>query len=148
MVEPFREFGAALLEHQPEFTIDRISVSTPEGKVQLSGKVSIPGFARADMQAGPLALLPKLEASMDVAIDEGFLNRDWGSPAAPATVAAAPAPTPATPPSRIEAMKAQLHALEQQGFVSRHGSQLSSHLEFHRGALTVNGKPMGPPAAR
>ena len=144
IVVSFKEYGALLLEHQPEFTIDRVSMSLPEGSAQLSGKVSIPGYAHGDLDSGPMVLLPKIEVSADVAVDEGLLNRDWGPSSAPAVAPTARTPTP---PSRFEAMKAQLAALEQQGFVTRNGSRLSSHIEFKHGALTVNGKPMGPPGA-
>jgi uncharacterized protein YdgA (DUF945 family) len=159
VIAPFKEYGAALLEHQPELTFERISMAVPEGAVQLTGKLSIPGYAHGDLDAGPMVLLPKIEALMDVTLDEGFLNRDWGatSPTAAASAANAPAGkgpharAPAAdalaPPSRPEAMKSQLAALEQQGFVTRHGTQLSSHIEFRHGALTVNGKPMGPQGA-
>lgn len=153
-----KEFGAQLLEHQPELTIERISMSMPEGAAQVSGKVSIPGYAHGDLDSGPMVLLPKLEASVDVSVDEGFLDRDWG-PASPPAAEPALAPPGGKrptgrgaamnppPPSRAETMKLQLAAMEQQGFVTRHGTQLTSHIEFRHGALTVNGKPMGPPGA-
>ena len=150
ILAPFREFGANMLEHQPELTIEQISKFMPEGAAQMSGKISIPGYAHGDLDSGPMVLLPKIEASIDIAVDEGFLNRDWGPPSPPAShsTAKARAANAPAPPSRLEVMKAQLATLEQQGFVTRHGSQLSSHLEFRHGALTVNGKPMGPPGAR
>jgi uncharacterized protein YdgA (DUF945 family) len=151
ILEPFKQFGATLLEHNPEFVIDRIGVKMPEGAAQISGKVSLPGFVHSDLNASPLALLAKLEATFDIAIDEGFLNRNWGSPT-PAALAvattepgviAAGAVEPATP-SRLQAMQLQMTLFEQQGYITRQGSKLSSHLEFRHGALMVNGKPMGP----
>jgi uncharacterized protein YdgA (DUF945 family) len=142
IVASLKQYGALLLEHQPELTIDRVSMSLPEGSAQLSGKVSIPGYAHGDLDSGATVLLPKIDVSADIAVDEGLLNRDWGPGTPPAVAPTARTPTP---PSRIEAMKAQLAALEQQGFVTRKGSRLSSHIEFKHGALTVNGKPMGPP---
>jgi uncharacterized protein YdgA (DUF945 family) len=144
ILAPYKEYGPVFLEHQPEFAIDRISLAVPEGALQMSGKASIPGYAHGDLDSGPMVLLPKVEANLDIAVDEGLLNFFWSmQPAAPA--APAPPTKGPAPPSRAEAMKAQLAALEQQGFVTRSGSRLSSHIEFKHGALTVNGKPMGPP---
>jgi uncharacterized protein YdgA (DUF945 family) len=133
ILEPFKEYGATLLEHQPEFIIDRVAMRMPEGAAQLSGKVTLPGYAHGDLDAGPMALLAKIDATLDVAVDEGLLNRNWGSPAAT--------------PAGVQLMQTKVAAFEQQGLVTRKGATLSSHLEFRHGALMVNGKPMGPGAA-
>lgn len=144
---PYKEFGPLLLEHQPELSIDRISLSMPEGGLLMSGKVSIPGYAHGNLDSGPMVLVPKIEASLDIGVDEQLLDFYWNSmaaqPAAP--VVQGPHGKGPPPPSRVEFMKSRLATLERQGFVIRSGSRLSSHLEFKHGALTVNGKPMGPP---
>jgi len=153
LLEPFKQYGAVLLEQNPEFVIDRIGVKMPEGAAQISGKVSLPGFVRSDLEASPLALLAKLDARVDFAVDEGLLNRNWSAPT-PAVAAsteadpdaASPVATEPAAPSRLQAMQSQMALFEQQGYVVRQGSKLSSHIEFRKGALTVNGKPMGPGA--
>ena len=53
MIEPLKEYGAILLEHQPEFVIDRVSLTMPEGTARISGRVALPGFVRADLEAKP-----------------------------------------------------------------------------------------------
>jgi uncharacterized protein YdgA (DUF945 family) len=71
-------------------------------------------------------------------VSEALLNKDWtrvGNPEA------AP-PAQAQGPSRAEAMRQQVAAFEQQGFVTRKDGQLHSHIEFKGGALTANGKPL------
>ncbi|WP_414717617.1 DUF945 family protein [Steroidobacter sp.] len=38
----------------------------------------------------------------------------------------------------------QVAQLEQQGYLQRDGDRLESHIEFRNGALSANGKPIGP----
>jgi uncharacterized protein YdgA (DUF945 family) len=152
--EPLKQYGTILLEHNPEFVIDRIGLAMPEGTAQISGTMSLPGFTRNDLATSPMALLTKLDASVDFAVDEGLLNRNWSSPTPAAMTPTEGGPDASSPvateepaaPSRLQAMQSQMAMFEQQGYVVRQGSRLTSHLVFRKGALTVNGKPMGPGA--
>ena len=136
ILEPFKEYGPALLEHKPEIIIDRIAFKTPQGGALVTGKFSLPGFVAADMDRPMSAWITKLEAIADFTVDESLLAKPVAAPAA------------ASPPNALQGIRDKVASLEQQGFVTRQGTQLRSHIEFRQGALTVNGKPLGPPAAR
>ena len=77
--------------------------------------------------------MAKVVANADVWISEGLLNKDWS---------AQKTAEEAQGPNRVEALRQQMAAFEQQGFVTRKDGQLHSHIEFKGGALTANGKPL------
>lgn len=144
------EFGPQLLEHSPKIVIDHIGFSSPEGEFGIKGTVELPGFKKDDLAtAQSRAALPgKVVANADVWISEGLLNKDWSAPQEKTDVTneeAARAPRraeDAQSPSRVEALRQQVAAFEQRGFVTRKDGQLHSHIEFKGGALTANGKPL------
>jgi uncharacterized protein YdgA (DUF945 family) len=135
MMGAFSEFGPTLLEHNPELVIDRIAFTLPEGTASLSAKVKLVGYTRED--AAGLGAMSKLEAVADVSVAEALVHKDWNTGAE-----AAEADTGSPTGSRVEMLREQATQMEQQGFITRRDGQYESHVEFKRGALTVNGKPL------
>ncbi|HKS55093.1 MAG TPA: YdgA family protein [Steroidobacteraceae bacterium] len=138
----FGEFGPQLLEHSPQIVIDHIGFKAPEGEFGINGTVELADFKKDDLATpqGRTALMTKVVANADVWISEGLLNKDWSG-----TTAAEPTDVRAqeTPgPSKVEALRQQVAAFEQQGFVTRKDGQIRSHIQFKGGALTANGKPL------
>lgn len=137
----FGEFLPQILEHSPQLVIDRIGFAMPEGEAGLKATLQLDNFTKDDMaNGGTMALLGKLNASADIWFSEGLLTRDWQRPASDETGKDANAT------NKVEMMKMQVAQLEQQGYIRREADRLESHIEFKNGALTANGKPIGPMA--
>jgi uncharacterized protein YdgA (DUF945 family) len=121
MIEAIKEPGVSLLSHQPELTIDRVSVATARGEARVDGIVRLPGVIPADFAQGadPKSLIQKFDVDLDVAIEDGFLQ---SLPAA-------------------AQFAAQLQALSDQGLFSHEKGGFQTKLAFHLGAATFNGKP-------
>jgi uncharacterized protein YdgA (DUF945 family) len=135
----FAEYGPQLLEHSPQLVIDHIGFTMPEGEFGIKGSAELAGFSKDDFATAQsrAALIGKVVANADVWISEGLLSKDWSK-----TNVSDPQPAEDPGPSRVEAMRQQVAALEQQGFVTRKAGQLQSHIEFKGGQLTANGKPL------
>jgi uncharacterized protein YdgA (DUF945 family) len=131
----FGEYGPQLLEHSPQIVIDHIGFSSAEGEFGIKGTAELAGFKKDDLATAQsrAALVAKVVANADVWISEGLLNKDWS---------AQKTAEEAQGPNRVEALRQQMAAFEQQGFVTRKDGQLHSHIEFKGGALTANGKPL------
>ncbi len=138
----FGEYLPQLLEHSPQLVIERIGFSMPEGETGLKGTIQLKDFTRDDLaEGGSMALLAKLDASVDVWMSAGLLTRDWTRTAPNAQEDVSDGPSAA---EKIEMMQMQVAQLEQQGYIKRSGDRFESHIEFKSGALTANGKPLGP----
>jgi hypothetical protein len=126
-----------LLEHSPQLVIDHIGFTAPEGEFGIKGTAELPGFHKDDLATpqSRAALMGKIVANADVWISEALLNKDWSGPTEKAEVSN-------EGPGQAEAMRRQVSAFEQQGFVTRKVGQLHTHIEFKGGALTANGKPL------
>ena len=136
----FGEIGPQLLEHSPQIVIDHIGFTAPEGECGIKGTVELAGFKKDDLATAQsrAALMAKVVANADVWISEGLLNKDWSGSQLQTDVRAGQAQGP----SKAEALRQQVAAFEQQGFVTRKDGQILSHIEFKGGALTANGKPL------
>ncbi len=133
----FAELLPQLLEHSPQLVIDHIGFTAPEGEFGIKGTAELPGFHKDDLATpqSRAALMGKIVANADVWISEALLNKDWSGPTEKAEVSN-------EGPGQAEAMRRQVAAFEQQGFVTRKDGQLHTHIEFKGGALTANGKPL------
>lgn len=132
LLAAIKEPGIALLSHSPQFALDRFSIAIGGGEARLSGTVSLNGVAESDFTAegDPKALIQKLDADLDLSIDDAFLN---GLPnGAKAT--------------------AQLRAFADQGLATHADSKFHTKIAFHHGATTFDGKSLAqaapPPAPR
>jgi uncharacterized protein YdgA (DUF945 family) len=145
------EFGPTLLEHSPELVIERIGFRMPEGEFGIKGSLKVLEITQEELQAlqSPMQLLSKLEAAFDVWVSQGLLEKDWDALSAgtdtPGTESIEGVQeTPAARSQTVEMMRQQVAAMEQAGYVKRNGGRLESRIEFKNGALTANGKPVGP----
>jgi uncharacterized protein YdgA (DUF945 family) len=136
----FAEYGPQLLEHSPQIVIDRIGFSAPEGEFGIKGTAELAGFKKDDLATDQsrAALMRKVVASSNVWISEALLNKDWSAQTQKTEVSNG---EPAGP-GKVEALRQQIAAFEQQGFVTRKDGQIHTHIEFKGGALTANGKPL------
>lgn len=119
-LQPFRDHGLELLQHEPVFLIDRVGIETPEGKGLMKGVIRFEGVTVQDSAAGIMDLLPKLVVDITVEVDQALLEKLSGG----ATMAGA--------------------AIDG-GYAKRDGGKLVSHVEFRNGQLTVNGKAQRVP---
>ncbi len=139
------QHAPTLLDHEPELVVDRIAFTLPEGGANLAGRVRLKDFERSDIMQGAAALLPKLDATMDIWVSESLLRKDWGAGPSEAAMAADGTVAPSPGLAQLQGLQAQVAMLTEQGYVRRNGERLESRIEFRDGALTVNGQPMGGP---
>lgn len=126
--EPMKEHGIELLKHDPEFSIDRIGVVTPEGEGVIKGLIRFVGVTPEDFSSpGAMGVVGKLDADITVEV---------------AVKLAEKVPNGAT----------MAGAAVDSGYAKREGEKYVCHIVFKNGELTVNGKPQaipglgGPPA--
>ena len=124
---PLQEHGMALLKHDPELAIDRIGIVTADGEGVIKGVLRIEGVTEADFPLAMGSLVNKLVADINIAVAQKLIEK---------------MPNGATGADM---------AVEQ-GFAKREADKLMSRIEFSKGELKVNGKPLpipglgGPPA--
>ncbi|MGH8202786.1 MAG: YdgA family protein [Steroidobacteraceae bacterium] len=124
----FRQYGGALLAHDPVLDIRQLSFTMPEGSFLLSAKISAPGLAPADLQmpAAIMALRTHGQVTADLRVDNGLVQRLLTMSGSNPKVAA------------------QLTSFEQQGYLTAGPAAVSTHFEFSSGRMTLNGHPFPP----
>ncbi|MES1196132.1 MAG: YdgA family protein [Steroidobacter sp.] len=117
----------AILQHTPVLTLDNIGFATADGSLKITGTATISDVAEEDIspEVQYQALAKKIHAQADISIDQSLIDH-W-------PVAA----------DNAAQMKQQISALESQGFVTRKGNRLESHIEYRDGKITANGKAVG-----
>jgi uncharacterized protein YdgA (DUF945 family) len=131
LLAALKEPGIVLLSHSPQLTLDRLSLTTGGGEASVSGAVTLNGVTEADFGAGadPKAIIQKLNADLEMSIDDAFLNGL---------------------PDGAKAM-AQLQSFADQGLATHANGKFRSKIAFHEGMTTFDGKslptPPAPPAA-
>lgn len=115
-----------LLSHGPQFDLERFSIATGSGETSLSGTVTLKGVAESDFGAGadPKAMIQKVDADLDLSIDDAFLS---GLPNG-AKVAA------------------QLQSFADQGLASHVNGKFHTKILFHQGTTAFDGKSLAQPA--
>ena len=116
----YQKMGLELLEHEPEFAIERISFSTEEGTGTLKGVVRLKGVTAADLEAGAMALIARVVADLDLDVSEAMLAKLSGN-----TQAA--------------------DGMVKEGFAERREGHLVSKIVFQDGKLLINGKEQALP---
>lgn len=120
MFAPFKEQGAELLKHDPELSIDRIGIVTPEGDGYLKGVIKLKGATPEDVAGDSMGLIGKIHADLTLDVSEKMVQKfPNGSMMAGGAV--------------------------DSGYVERKGERLVSKIVFANGQLTVNGKPQAIP---
>jgi uncharacterized protein YdgA (DUF945 family) len=123
----FKQQGVALLLHQPEIAIDRVGVATADGQALLTGWARLSDVAATDFAAGaePAAVIQKLDAELDLTLDEAMLKNF---------------------PGAGENAAARIQMLADQGLLTRENGKVRTKILFHHGQTTFNGKLFRPPA--
>ena len=84
---PLKEQGVELLKYDPEFSIDRIGIVTPEGDGYLKGVITLKGATAEDFAGGSMALIGKVHADLTIDVSEKMVQKfPNGSTAAGAAV--------------------------------------------------------------
>jgi uncharacterized protein YdgA (DUF945 family) len=126
--DAFRQYGVALLAHDPVIDIRQLSFTMPEGSLLLSAKISAPGLAAADLQmpAAIMALRTHGQVTADLRVDNGLVQKLLAMGGSNPKVAA------------------QLTSFEQQGYLTAGPASVTAHFEFSSGRMTLNGHPFPP----
>jgi uncharacterized protein YdgA (DUF945 family) len=132
--EPLKGRMFDLLTDQPQFAIDRISFTTPDGEARLSAMLALNG-AQAQDFANPLSLLGKVDFSADIAVPAGL--------AATLQSGAAAGDEEAMQAQKLAAEQS-LDAFVQQGYAIKDGGMIKTRIVFRNKELLVNDKPFNP----
>ncbi|NNM61657.1 MAG: YdgA family protein [Steroidobacteraceae bacterium] len=126
VMQIMRRQGLALLQHDPQLNLDRISVANAGGQAILTGTIGLHGVTAADFSAGMLgsALRDKLDAKLAFSLDDKMLQGLPGNGAA---------------------LNARLQSLAQQGFLVRANGLTRATIVIQQGRTTVNGHSLSPP---
>ncbi len=118
--------GIALLAHSPQFVLNQFSLASSSGGASLSGTVTLNGVEESDFgaEADPKAMIQKLDADLDVSIDDGFWN--------------------GLPNGAREA--AQLQSFADRGMATHANGKFHTKIGFHGGMMTFDGKSLPQPA--
>ncbi len=124
-----------MVVHNPEFSLDELSVTFEGSTAKLAYSVGTLGMTAADLQGGfSPALMNKVKVSAKAEVPVALLKSI--------------AKIKNQPPEAVEAGLGQILA---SGYVSRDGDVLKANLVFDKGVAKVNGKPVPlpgmPPAA-
>ena len=130
MQDAIRQYGGDLLLHDPVIDVRQVSFTMPEGSFLLSARLSAPGLSRADLQwpAAIAALKSHAQVTADLRVDNGLVRRLLAMGGSNPRIAA------------------QLASFERQGYLAAGADNLTTHLEFSGGRLTLDGHAF-PPAA-
>jgi uncharacterized protein YdgA (DUF945 family) len=126
LLAAIKEPGIVFLSHSPQFALDRISSAIGGGEARLSGTVTMNGVAESDFAAGadPKAIIQKLDADLDMSIDDAFLS---GLP-------------------NGARMTAQLQSFADQGLATHANGKFHTKIAFHQSMTTFDGKSLPQPA--
>jgi uncharacterized protein YdgA (DUF945 family) len=115
------EQGKVLLKHDPEFVIDRIGIVTAQGEAAFRGVLKLPGVTDEDLKGDPMAMVSRLEADITFEAPQALFENI---------------------PNGTTVMGMGID----QGYIKRESGKITSHIQFRKGALTINGKsPSVPP---
>lgn len=132
MAEAVRKHGYEILLNDPAIDLQQVGFSMPEGELKLSGKLSIQGLKREELE-GPLGLMmamKKAAATFDFAIDETLARKL------------------ADGSGKGETLTAQVDNFQALGYLKRENGKLSTRIEYSNGQMKINGKPFSPAALR
>jgi len=139
------EPAMALLSHEPEIRIDRLSFNTPQGEARVQAQAKLPGITPEEA-GNPMALIGRLDASGNLVLPEALM-RDMMIERTRSQMQAYD-PEATLTDEHLAMVNAQLDAqlgqAAAQGYITRGEGLVKSEFAFRNGALTVNGKPFKP----
>jgi uncharacterized protein YdgA (DUF945 family) len=126
LLAALKDPAISLLSHNPQFTLDRFSIALGGGEASLSGTLTFDGVVESDFgaEADPKAIMQKLNADLQLSIDDAFLNGL---------------------PNGAKAL-AQLQSFADRGFATHADGKFHSKIAFHQGTTTFDGKSLPAPA--
>jgi hypothetical protein len=110
-----KEYGLQLLNFDPELSIDRIGVVTPEGEGVVKGVMRLVGVTPADFKSGSTALLGKIDSDVTIDLAQKLVDK-------------------------IPNGNTGVGAAIDGGYAKREGDRITSRIEFKQGQLKINGK--------
>ncbi len=125
ITQAFMQLATQVAVHAPVLEISQAGFVMPEGQLQFSGRLTVPGLQAQDLQ-GPvplLALLQHLQLSADLRADTALVDKLLGGS------------------QRGAALATQLSVLEGQGYLKRDGTAYVCHIAVQGGHLSFNGQP-------
>ena len=136
----------ALLAHDPEISLDRLSFKTADGEAHLEAKAKMPGLSEEEL-GNPMIMMTKLVASGEAVIPEALV-RTLMIQQTRANMARFD-PEVELSDEHVAMLETQLgqelEGLESMGYVTRESGVLRSSFSFENGRLLVNGQPFTPP---
>ncbi|TAG04428.1 MAG: DUF945 domain-containing protein [Betaproteobacteria bacterium] len=164
MLAALKQHLPELSKHQPSFTLDKLRIGTDKDLAMASASVRLLPIAATDLD-NPMALIPKLDASLNVELSDSFLNLLAGTAASrigggamdnaavqgqmtPEMQAAFEAQKAQQAAQTKQMVDAQLQGAVAEGYIIRGVGKVSAQLTLKAGQLLVNGRPMGPNMAQ
>jgi uncharacterized protein YdgA (DUF945 family) len=133
MQQKWKQYGIEILKHNPEISLDRLSLAGKSGEFKASAKFQFTGVTAEDFD-NPMLLLSKIESQGDVSLADALIDELIDSTQ--------------TDPDARGMMRSQFYAqvegFEKQGYVKREGKTLTSKVSWKNGQLLVNGKAFPP----
>jgi uncharacterized protein YdgA (DUF945 family) len=144
LIPQLMQHAETLLDNAPEFHINRLSFANAKGEANLKGRVKFNGLKLQEILVNPTMILPKLEASGEMQLEEEMVLELLRNPPGKEKMELAN-----LSPEELEAQSRMISAQFQEqvamftklGYITREGSLLKTHAEFKAGQLLVNGKP-------
>jgi uncharacterized protein YdgA (DUF945 family) len=154
MLKTMQKHLPALSKHVPKFNLESLRVGNAKDYVQMNGMAFLKPLTEAEA-GNPLAILPKLDASLNIEISESVVQLAAGQASARMLGDQSDAMA-ALPPEQRAQMETQMREQSkfmvdqqidqfvQQGYIVRGVGKVSAQIALKEGKLTVNGKPLGP----
>jgi uncharacterized protein YdgA (DUF945 family) len=129
MLAVFRQYGGAVLAHEPVLQITRIGFVTPQGELRLSARMTVPALTGASPSgdAALAAVSRNLQAVADLRVDTALADALLGRGGQGAAL-----------------LQTQMQQLERVGYLQRDGSAYRTHIDYRAGNLRINGLPYPP----
>ena len=135
----------ALLQHNPEYALDRLAIELGGKTAELSYRFGTKGMTAADAEAPlPALLATKAYGAASIKVQRGWLEH-----VVKKAVALKPLPEGASAETMVDStmgiLNAALDNFAARGFLVSEGDALSAKAAFDSGVLMVNDKPMDLP---
>lgn len=135
----------ALLKTKPEININRLEVKSSKGNFNGKFHLAFTGDWNDEMMGNPLAILPMLNADLDIAITKSLLVSLGHSQMRSSIAAMAEAQGEDLTDEEIDAMAKeraaqQLEVLAANEYLLDKGELYTTKIHFEKGQLTINGK--------
>jgi uncharacterized protein YdgA (DUF945 family) len=135
-------------KHSPMINIDKMRIGNAKDYGQLNATVRLMPMLAADFD-NPMALLPKVDAAMNIELSESAVALLAGK--ASGAMGMDPSMAAQMTPQQKAQMEAQTKSMVdqqlagavQQGYIVRTGGKVSAQITLKQGAVMVNGKPIG-----